>query len=145
MSNPDQLSDGVGQRMDAGDQDWLFLLPASQQAVHLILFFPAKRRRILTSAAPINDAIRPTTDTLEVRTSGQSPSENCARIKGLGFTTSKHIKMYREKFPLMPDPFVDGSYVSVHATRGIRLRYGHFGFQFQSLQACLTYSAAPGN
>jgi hypothetical protein len=44
-----------------------------------------------------------------------SASENCARIKDLGFTTSKHITMYGEHFELLSDPFVDGDYTAVRA------------------------------
>lgn len=64
------------------------------------------------------------TDALKNYPSGRSPSENCARIKDLGFTTSKHIKMYGERFELVSDPFVQGDYTAVHAIsrndRGIR-------------------------
>ena len=50
-----------------------------------------------------------------VFTSTRTPSENCARIKNLGFTASKHIKMYGEKFELISDPFVDGAHVAIRA------------------------------
>ena len=35
---------------------------------------------------------------IKTATSGRSAAENCARIRDLGFTTSKHIKMYGERF-----------------------------------------------
>jgi hypothetical protein len=35
----------------------------------------------------------------------RTPAENCARSKGLGYTVSKHIKMYGERFELVSDPF----------------------------------------
>jgi predicted fused transcriptional regulator/phosphomethylpyrimidine kinase len=38
----------------------------------------------------------------------RSPAENSARIRDLGFTTSKHIKMYGERFELVSDPFEEG-------------------------------------
>jgi hypothetical protein len=64
------------------------------------------------------------TDALKNYPSGRSHSESCARIKDLGFTTSKHIKMYGERFELVSDPFVQGDYTAVHAIspndRGIR-------------------------
>jgi len=47
-----------------------------------------------------------------------SRSENCARIKGLGFTTSKHIKMYGERFEIVSDPFSEGNCIAVHAITG---------------------------
>jgi hypothetical protein len=51
-------------------------------------------------------------------TSGRSAAENCARIRDLGFTTSKHIKMYGERFELVSDAFVEGTWTSVCALSG---------------------------
>lgn len=45
----------------------------------------------------------------------QSAAENCARIKNLGFTISKHITMYGEHFELVSDPFTEGDCTAVHA------------------------------
>ena len=45
-------------------------------------------------------------------------SESCAKIKNLGFTASKHINMYGERFEIVSDPFSEGDYVAVHATSG---------------------------
>jgi hypothetical protein len=59
-----------------------------------------------------------TTDARKTHTSGQSPSENCERIRDLGFKTSTHIKMYGERFALVSDPFVEGDYTTVHAISG---------------------------
>ena len=59
-----------------------------------------------------------TTDARKTHTSGQSPSENCERIRDLGFKTSTHIKMYGERFELVSDPFVEGNYTTVHAING---------------------------
>lgn len=74
--------------------------------------------------APTQHTPTAPTDALKGYPSGRSPSENCARIKDLGFTTSKHIKMYGERFQLVSDPFVQGEYTAVHAIspndRGIR-------------------------
>jgi hypothetical protein len=68
------------------------------------------------------------TDVRKRHTSGQSSSENCARIRDLGFKASTHIKMYGEYFELVSDPFVDGDYTTVNAisrngrgTRTLRL------------------------
>ena len=47
-----------------------------------------------------------------------SSAENCARIRDLGFTTSKHIKMYGERFELVSDPFEEGAGTSIHALGG---------------------------
>lgn len=49
---------------------------------------------------------------------GPSRSENCARIKDLGFATSKHIKMYGETFEIVSDPFSEGDCIAVRATSG---------------------------
>jgi hypothetical protein len=38
----------------------------------------------------------------------RTPAENSARIRELGFTTSKHIKMYGERFELVSDPYEEG-------------------------------------
>jgi hypothetical protein len=43
----------------------------------------------------------------------RTPAENCARIKGLGYTVSKHIKMYGERFELVSDPFQEGDGIVV--------------------------------
>ena len=59
-----------------------------------------------------------TTDARKTHSSGQSPSENCVRIRDLGFKTSTHIKMYGERFELVSDPFVEGDYTTVHAISG---------------------------
>jgi len=52
------------------------------------------------------------------KTRGPSASESCAKIKNLGFTASKHINMYGERFEIVSDPFSEGDYVAVHATSG---------------------------
>jgi hypothetical protein len=44
-----------------------------------------------------------------------SGSDDCARIKDLGFTASKHIKMYGERFEIVSDPFAEGGCIVVHA------------------------------
>jgi len=45
-------------------------------------------------------------------------SDNCVKIRDLGFTPSRHIKMYGERFKIVSDPFDEGDYVAVHATSG---------------------------
>ncbi len=47
-----------------------------------------------------------------------SLSESCAKIKGIGFTVSKHIKMYGENFEIVSDPFSEGGGVAVQAISG---------------------------
>jgi hypothetical protein len=42
-------------------------------------------------------------------------SEKCAQIKNLGFTASRHIKMYGERFEIVSDPFSEGDCIAVHA------------------------------
>jgi hypothetical protein len=75
------------------------------------------RRLLLISLrfdAPL-EKISPTqTDALKTDTSGQHAAENCARTRDLGFTTSKHIRMYGEHFELLSDPFEDGGCTAVH-------------------------------
>jgi hypothetical protein len=48
----------------------------------------------------------------------QSRSKRCAKIKDLGFTSSRHIKMYGESFEIVSDPFSDGDGVAVRAISG---------------------------
>jgi hypothetical protein len=43
----------------------------------------------------------------------RTPAENCAKIRKLGFTTSKHIKMYGQNLELMSDPFEEGGHTAV--------------------------------
>ena len=45
-------------------------------------------------------------------------SESCAKIKGLGFTVSRHVRMYGEQFEIVSEPFSEGDCVAVHATSG---------------------------
>jgi len=49
---------------------------------------------------------------------GRTRAESCAKIKGLGFTASKHIKMYGESFEIVSEPFSDGDCIAVHAISG---------------------------
>jgi hypothetical protein len=55
---------------------------------------------------------------LRTHKSGRSPSENCAKIKELGFTASKHINMYGERFELVSDPFNEGDCTAVRVISG---------------------------
>jgi len=48
----------------------------------------------------------------------RSRSESCRKIKGLGFTASRHIRMYGEDFEIVSDPFHEGDCVAVHAISG---------------------------
>jgi hypothetical protein len=48
----------------------------------------------------------------------RSPAENSARIRELGFTTSKHIKMYGERFELVSDPYEEGFCTVVRVISG---------------------------
>jgi hypothetical protein len=52
------------------------------------------------------------------KTSSRSPAEKCAKIRDLGFTTSKHIKMYGERFELVSDPFEVDACTAVRARSG---------------------------
>src|ERR1041384_3521876 len=47
--------------------------------------------------------------------SGLPSDENCAKIRALGFESSKHIRMYGERFELVSDPFDDDGFTAVHA------------------------------
>jgi len=56
--------------------------------------------------------------TAALKTRSRSPAEICARIRDLGFTTYKHIKMYGERFELVSDPFEESGCTAVHALGG---------------------------
>jgi hypothetical protein len=53
--------------------------------------------------------------TAVAETPAQARSEKCARIKNLGFSASKHIKMYGERFEIVSDPFNEGDCIAVRA------------------------------
>lgn len=61
--------------------------------------------------------IIPQTDAL-LKPDTAAPSESCAKIKGLGFTASRHIRMYGEQFEIVSEPFSEGDGVAVHAICG---------------------------
>jgi hypothetical protein len=44
-----------------------------------------------------------------------SPSENCARIRDLGYRPFRRLNLYGEHFKIVSDPFAAGSDVVVHA------------------------------
>jgi hypothetical protein len=43
----------------------------------------------------------------------RTPAENCAKVRKLGFTTSRHIKMYGEALELTSDPFEQAGQTAV--------------------------------
>ena len=45
----------------------------------------------------------------------RSPSENCVRIKKLGYIAGKHMDLYGEHIELVSDPFEEGDNVAVRA------------------------------
>jgi hypothetical protein len=47
------------------------------------------------------------------KTRGTSHSEDCARIKELGYKLSAHAKLYGQNFELVSDPFPEGGGVAV--------------------------------
>src|SRR5258707_4723826 len=65
---------------------------------------------IVIPAEPLS---MPAADSAKTHASGPSPSESTARIKNLGYTASKHITIYGERYQLVSDPFVDGECTSV--------------------------------
>jgi len=46
----------------------------------------------------------------------KSTADDCVRIKDLGYTSSRHIKMYGERFEIVSDPFPDGDGIAVRVT-----------------------------
>ena len=49
---------------------------------------------------------------------GRRPAQNCARIKDLGYVTSKQVMMYGERLELVSDPVQQGDCVVVQVTSG---------------------------
>ena len=45
-----------------------------------------------------------------------SVSEICANVKHLGYSTSKHIRLYGEDFEVVSDPFPEANGIAVRAT-----------------------------
>lgn len=48
----------------------------------------------------------------------QIVSDNCVKIRDLGFSPTTHIKMYGELFEIVSDPFDEGDCIAVRATSG---------------------------
>ena len=46
----------------------------------------------------------------------KSTTDDCVRIKDLGYSSSHHIHMYGERFEIVSDPFPDGNGIAVHVT-----------------------------
>jgi hypothetical protein len=46
----------------------------------------------------------------------RSVSEICARVKHLGYATSKRIRLYGEEFEVVSDPFPDENGIAVRVT-----------------------------
>lgn len=47
------------------------------------------------------------------KTRGRSLSEDCTRIRELGYKLSAHARLYGENFEIVSDPFPEGSGVAV--------------------------------
>jgi hypothetical protein len=56
--------------------------------------------------------------TCAVHGTGRIPSENCVKIRDLGFTMPNRIKMYGERFEVVSDPFDEDGCVVVQAISG---------------------------
>jgi hypothetical protein len=53
------------------------------------------------------------TAAVKAETRGGSPSEDCARIRELGYKLSGRANLYGEKFEIVSDPFPEGGGVAV--------------------------------
>jgi hypothetical protein len=45
-----------------------------------------------------------------------SSSEMCAHVKRLGYSTSRHVRMYGEDFEVVSDPFPEADGIAVRVT-----------------------------
>jgi len=46
----------------------------------------------------------------------KSTTDDCVRIKDLGYSSSRHMSMYGQKLEIVSDPVPDGNGVSVQVT-----------------------------
>jgi hypothetical protein len=46
----------------------------------------------------------------------KSVTDDCVRIKDLGYSSSHHIRMYGQRFDIVSDPFPDGNGIAVQVT-----------------------------
>lgn len=67
---------------------------------------------------PQTDVLKPDNAAPGADEEKRSRSESCAKIKSLGFTASKHIRMYGEQCEIVSEPFSEGDCVAVHAICG---------------------------
>ncbi len=49
-------------------------------------------------------------------TESSSVSEICEHVKHLGFSASRHVRLYGEEFEVVSDPFPEADGVAVHVT-----------------------------
>jgi len=122
MSNLDQLFAGASAIIIPGRKIFplskFSVLNQAQPSPRLIT---AIIRRFRDS--PEVDALRSATPPAvtaarDLHSSGRQPAGNCARIRDLGYTSAKHIKMYGERFELVSDPIEDGDYTVVQVISG---------------------------
>jgi hypothetical protein len=66
----------------------------------------------------MKDPLLTPTDAPDALPLSRTHTENCAKIKGLGYTVSKHIGMYGERFELVSDPFQEGDCTVVQVISG---------------------------
>jgi hypothetical protein len=61
----------------------------------------------------LDDALLTLAATRNTHRRERTAADNCAKIRKLGFTTSRHIKMYGQDLELMSDPFEEGRHTAV--------------------------------
>ena len=64
-------------------------------------------------APVLKDTHSAQTIAITAKTRGGSSSEDCTRIRELGYKLSGHAKLYGEKFEIVSDPFPEGGGVAV--------------------------------
>jgi hypothetical protein len=47
---------------------------------------------------------------------GKSQTDDCERIKDLGYSSSHHMQMYGERFEIVSDPFPAGTGIAIEVT-----------------------------
>ena len=64
-----------------------------------------------------------------------SLSDDCVRIKDLGYSSSHHIRLYGQRFDIVSDPFPDGNGVAVEVTTAKEPKKESFGYPRRFLSA----------
>ena len=122
MSNLDQLFAGASAIIIPGRKIFplsKFSVPNQAQPSPRLITAIIRRFRDSPEVDALRSATPPAvTAARDLHSSGRQPAGNCERIRDLGYTSAKHMKMYGERFELVSDPIEDGDYTVVQVISG---------------------------